>query len=223
MPVLYSFRRCPYAMRVRLALYFGRQAVELREILLKAKPKEMLDASPKGTVPVLVLDDGTVLDESRDILRWVVHQAASSPPSPRPEHQTYLIALADDDEALLDRCDVEFKGWLDKYKYHVRFPEASREDYRREAEKFLRELNERLQKGRYLSGDSPSLIDTSIMPFIRQFAGADQKWFETCSYTALRAWLLRWQDSRAMASVMTKNPPWKAGDDVMIFPPVPPA
>lgn len=205
LPVLYSFRRCPYAMRARLAIAVSGMQVELREIKLSAKPPAMLEASPKGTVPVLVLPDGTVIDQSLDVMHWAL--ALSDPEG----------WLERDDPALIERNDGPFKHDLDRYKY----PERHGSDalaHRESGMVFLRELNERLGGGPQLCGEARGLADMAVMPFVRQFAAVDPAWFDGQPLPNLRRWLAGHLESELFASVMGKFVPWCEGDLPVIFP-----
>jgi glutathione S-transferase len=210
-PVVYSFRRCPYAMRARLALWQSGITFELREVLLKDKPEDMLKVSPKGTVPVMVLDNSiktgtsakpTVIDESLDIMLWALTSKDPSAWLPLDQH------TLDEQLRLIEYNDTTFKGWLDKYKYFDRYPEQSQSHYREQAETFLIQLNERLQSSSYLSGETFGLLDAAIAPFIRQFAHVDLIWFESSSYIYLIDWLDRFKASDLFNSVMKKFPQW---------------
>ena len=205
LPVLYSFRRCPYAIRARMALAHAGIAVELREVLLKNKPQAMLDASTKGTVPVLVLPDGEVIDESLDVMRWAQAQAQTQTEAPWP-------APDDNAERLIAENDGPFKTWLDQYKYANRHPEHTAEWYRAQAMPFLGQLDQLLMQQPWLAGDSQGFVDVAIFPFVRQFAGVDGYWFDQCEYGALRTWLKRWVESPLFLSVMTKYAVWTPGD-----------
>ncbi len=211
-PVLYSFRRCPYAMRARMVILASGLQVELRDILLKDKPAEMVAASPKATVPVLVEPDGTVLEESLDILFWALSQ--SDPENWLPAND----ALQQDIRDLIDENDGPFKSALDHYKYHIRFPEKSREEYRSEGEAFLAKLETRLSRHAYLTGPEPTCADVAIFPFIRQFANSDRTWFDQAPYPALQAWLERWLSSDRFVTIMKKRPLWKVGETGPCFP-----
>ena len=206
LPTLYSFRRCPYAMRARLALYYAGLQVELREILLKDKPECMLLASPKGTVPVLVLADGEVIEESLDVVYWALGQ------------QGPHDLLAPTERDLIVQNDHEFKGWLDRYKYHVGYPEQPPEYYRQQAERFLAKLETILNEHVYLAGDKVSVLDICIWPFIRQFAYVDAKWFWQANYPALQRWLQGYLDSEAFQVIMTKYKPWLVTQESIVFP-----
>ena len=206
--VLYSFRRCPYAMRARLALYYAQSQVELREVVLKNKPQAMLQASPKGTVPVLVLATGQVIEESLDVMLWVLEQ--SDPQD--------LLRNREQALAWVQRNDDEFKPWLDRYKYFDRHPEAAQIYYRQEAEVTLQALESVLRQQPYLGGTSPDLADLALWPFIRQFAGVEPQWFWASQYSALQDWLQMFLDSIAFKVIMPKFKIWKAGDELITFP-----
>jgi len=208
-PVLYSFRRCPYAMRARLAIAAAQLAVELREVELRNKPETMLFASPKATVPVLVLGNGQVIDESLDIMRWALGQND-------PEHWLEKDGLIRA-EALIAWNDGEFKYYLDRYKYADRYPDDSAQAYRRQAERLLAELEELLKPHAYLCGEHFSFADAAILPFIRQFAAVDSAWFESAPYPAVRRWLNEFLLSSRFNAAMTKFEPWKPNDPPLWF------
>ncbi len=205
LPVLYSFRRCPYAMRARLALAYAGITVELREILLKDKPAEMLTLSPKGTVPVLQLSDGRIIDESIDVMFWALEQH---------DPDAWLDADPQLTGQLIEQNDGPFKLALDQYKYFTRFPEQPREHYREQGESFLQTLETCLaqQNGKWLTRSSCALADIAIFPFIRQFAGADPAWFQQAPYPLVQTWLDGLVDSTLFKQVMSKYPPWQASD-----------
>ena len=210
LPRLYSFRRCPYAMRARLALLFAELPVELREIVLKNKPSQMLAISPKGTVPVLQLPEGKVIEESRDIMVWALEHNDK-----QGLLDAKLIKQAND---LLDKNDHEFKHWLDHYKYADRYPEMSQAEYQERGEIFLQSLEALLNKNAYLLGDSISIADIGIMPFVRQFAHVDRDVFYGLPYPKLQSWLQDWLEHPLFKQAMTKFDPWQEGDEVIIFP-----
>ncbi|WP_300394182.1 glutathione S-transferase [uncultured Psychrobacter sp.] len=210
LPRLYSFRRCPYAMRARLALLFAELPVELREIVLKNKPSQMLAISPKGTVPVLQLPEGRVIEESREIMIWALEQNDK-----QGLLDAKLIKQAND---LLDKNDHEFKHWLDHYKYADRYPEMSQAEYQERGEVFLQSLETLLNKNAYLLGDSISIADIGIMPFVRQFAHVDRDVFYGLPYPKLQRWLQDWLEHPLFKQAMTKFDPWQEGDEVIIFP-----
>jgi len=194
-PILYTFRRCPYAIRARLAIEYAGIDVDQREIELKNKPQPMLDVSPKGTVPVLILKDGTVIDESLDIMCWAIniHDPADWLHCKLPS-------------SLILENDGDFKKHLDHYKYADRFPEHPVEYYRDQAELFLRKLEQLLLRNQYLAGDQPTLVDYAILPFIRQFSLVDKQWFDQAPYPAVRQWLDNHLQGELFTSVMIKQP-----------------
>ncbi|RUR34436.1 glutathione S-transferase [Vreelandella nanhaiensis] len=207
---LYSFRRCPYAMRARLGLLFAELPVELREITLKNKPAQMLAISPKGTVPVLQLFDGTVIEESREIMVWALEQQ---------DPQGLLDAkVRTQANALIEQNDNEFKHWLDRYKYADRHLEMTQAEYRQRGEAFLQVLEEKLTQKPYLLGDNATIADIGIMPFIRQFAHVDRDVFYSLPYPHLQRWLQHWLEHAFFLQAMTKFHPWQEGDDVVVFP-----
>ncbi|QQN73303.1 glutathione S-transferase [Croceicoccus sp. YJ47] len=207
LPVLYSFRRCPYAMRARLALMITGTRCELREVKLSAKPDALLAASAKGTVPVLVMADGTVVDESIDIMR-----AALS----RHDPEGWLDR---DDPALIAANDGGFKHDLDRYKY----PERHGSDplaHRAAGMRFLRDLDTRLSQAAQLCGHARGIVDAAIFPFVRQFAAVDRAWFADAPVPHVREWLNGHLESELFAAIMTKREPWAPGDAPVVFAPV---
>ncbi|CAI8807530.1 glutathione S-transferase [Pseudomonas sp. IT-P44] len=198
MTTLYSFRRCPYAMRARMALRYSDVAVNIVEVSLKAKPAEMLALSSKGTVPVLSVDD-QVIDESLAIMHWALAQN---------DPQDWL--LKDDPAgqaqiaALIEENDQVFKVHLNRYKYAERYPEQPMAFYRSEGEVFLRRLEALLEGRDYLLAVHPSLADVALMPFVRQFAHVDREWFGQTPYVRLQAWLQRFLESDLFTSIMKK-------------------
>ena len=209
-PCLYSFRRCPYAMRARLGILFAELQVELREITLKNKPPQMLAISPKGTVPVLQLLDGTVIEESREIMIWALAQQD-------PQGLLHDAALHDAN-VLIDKNDNEFKHWLDRYKYADRHLEMSQTEYRQKGEVFLQLLEELLTKNPYLLGKGITLADIGIMPFVRQFAHVNRDVFYNLPYPNLQRWLQDWLQHPLFLQAMTKFQPWQDGDEEVVFP-----
>ncbi len=205
LPVLYSFRRCPYAMRARMALWVAGVTVELREVKLAAKPPALLAASPKGTVPVLVLTDGTVIDQSLDIMRWALGQHD-------PE-----FWLAGEDAALIAANDGPFKHHLDRAKYPGRYEEEDGTDHRAAGLAMLAPIEARLAEARYLCGETRSLTDIALLPFIRQFAAIDPAWFAAQPLPHLQGWLEGLIVSDLFAAVMPKFAPWAEGDPMVLF------
>ena len=210
LPRLYSFRRCPYAMRARLGLIFAELPVELREITLKNKPDQMLAISPKGTVPVLQLSDGSVIEESAEIMMWALEQ--NDPQGLLNEK------ISSEANALITQNDNEFKQWLDRYKYADRHPEMTQTEYRQKGEIFLQDLEALLTKNTYLLGNNVTVADIGIMPFVRQFAHVDREVFYGLPYPKLQQWLQDWLAHPLFLQVMTKFEPWQEGDEVVIFP-----
>ena len=207
---LYSFRRCPYAMRARLGVLFAGLQVELREVTLKNKPAQMLAISPKGTVPVLRLADGTVIDESRDIMVWALEQQ---------DPQGLLDAtVLDQANALIEQNDNEFKYWLDRYKYADRHVEMTQAEYRQRGEAFLQVLESLLETRAYLLGENPTIADIGVMPFVRQFAHVDRDVFSQLPYPNLQRWLQGWLAHPLFLQTMIKLPVWQEGDEVVVFP-----
>jgi glutathione S-transferase len=195
LPILYSFRRCPYAIRARLAIAYAGIHVAIREVELKRKPEHMLALSPKGTVPVLLLPDGMVLEQSLDIMRWALAQH---------DPDNWLV-FANELETLVQWNDGDFKYYLDRYKYADRYPAFSENYYRQHAESFLIELESRLTENLYLGGQHFSLLDAAIFPFIRQFAAVDNVWFVASQYQHLNSWLKGFAASALFVSVMKKH------------------
>jgi len=201
-------------MRARFGILFAELKVELREIVLKNKPAQMLAISPKGTVPVLELAEGgysgsLVIEESREILEWALQQS-----DPQGLLNVDLVSA----DALIDRNDNEFKHWLDRYKYADRHPELTQLDYRQKGEVFLQELESLLAKNRYLLGENISIADVGIMPFVRQFAHVDREVFYSLPYPNLQQWLRGWLEHPVFQQVMVKYQPWQEGDDLVVFP-----
>ncbi|MFQ6334326.1 glutathione S-transferase [Methylophilus sp. 3sh_L] len=197
LPILYSYRRCPYAMRARMAIWVANIQVEVREISLREKPAHLLQISPKGTVPVLQLQDGTVLEQSLDIMQWALAQS---------DPQGWLNADPEAVNALITINDGDFKKALDRYKYPDRYPEHAQQVYREQGEQFLQRLEAALEQHDYLLGDKHSMADVAIFPFIRQFAAVDAEWFASSAYPKLRVWLEGWLQSPLFAEVMQKFP-----------------
>ena len=217
LPVLYSFRRCPYAMRARLALAVSGLPCELREITLKQKPPQMLAASPKGTVPVLVLPGGLVIDESLDIMRWALRQH---------DPEGWLRGDPAGSLALIAHNDGPFKHHLDRFKYPNRYPLESGNEptafahaHRTAGAQWLTRLEGTLQSDlefSWLFGAQCSLADMALLPFVRQFAHTDAAWFTAQPWPAVRAWLARFEASALFAQVMQKHPLWKASETLLI-------
>jgi len=202
-PVLYSFRRCPYAMRARLAIASAGQDVELREIVLRDKPAAFLSTSPSGTVPCLVVADG-VIDESLDVMIWALKQNDPEGWLTMPEAGHDWIA----------RADGPFKDALDRTKYANRYPELDPAEQRGVAAGFLSELDDTI--GQWIF-DHPTLADFAILPFVRQFAFIDKDWFDAQPWPTLQGWLDRFLISDRFAHIMEKYPQWQEGDPPTFF------
>ena len=197
MITLYTFRRCPYAIRARLALSYAAIDLSKVEVSLKDKPQKLLEISPKGTVPVLVLSDGRVIEQSLDIMLWAL---AQQDPEGWIKSETLTEMLA-----LIEKNDSEFKYWLDRYKYADRYPEHTMVYYRDQCERWFAELESRLLATQvYLFSPAISLADVALFPFIRQCAHVDKEWFYNTRYTHLQQWLTGFLASELFADVMKK-------------------
>lgn len=193
-PILYSFRRCPFAMRARLALAISRTRVELREVRLSAKPAEFLEKSPKGTVPVLVLPDDTVIDESLDIMVWALTER---------DPEKWLDRV---DDELIAENDGPFKRDLDRYKYSARDTADARAG-REGGLKYLLKLDDRIAGSGWLAGASRGLTDAAIFPFVRQYSAVDREWFEAQNLPHLRLWLDAYLKSDLFQLIMLRAAP----------------
>ena len=210
-PTLYSFRRCPYAMRARLALRLCKIECIIREISLKAKNTEFLRVSPKATVPVLVLPNGEVLEESLDIIYWSLEQ--NDPSKLKVNDQ-----LGGKTSKLIELFDTEFKFHLDRYKYSSRYNIQNSKVHRDKAREILVQINTMLKGKNYIGGKNISLLDISILPFVRQFRIADMKWFDNnLGLDNVNKWLNIFLNSDLLASIMTKYKVWEIDDPVTFF------
>ena len=209
LPILYSFRRCPYAMRARMAIHISDQRCELREVLLRDKPPSMLEYSAKGTVPVLILQDGKVIDESLDVIDWALN--LNDPDdwqrSKDKEKTKELIKIN----------DGEFKYHLDRYKYSKRYDNEDPEFHRKKCLKFIESVNNELNNSKYIFDDNISYADIVLLPFIRQYRIADIEWFDSLPYNNLKKWLSSFLDSSLLNSIMKKYDLWQEGDSLIIF------
>ena len=213
-PIFWSFRRCPYAMRARLAVFSAGIQVELREILLRDKPNAFLRASPKGTVPVVELADGTVLEESRDVMQWALSQN---------DPDGWLDVQRRDSKgtaAFLDALDGPFKMHLDRYKYASRFDPEAALKHREAGAAMLAEFDAKLAARPSLSGVRNGLLDLASLPFVRQFRIADPVWFDAQPWPHLHRWLQAFLASGQFAAVMNKYAVWQEGDVGVTFPKV---
>ncbi len=209
LPILYSFRRCPYAMRARMAIHISQQKCEIREVLLKDKPPSMMEYSAKGTVPVLVLQSGKVIDESLDVIDWALNL-----------NDPYNWKRSKDlgkTKELIKINDGDFKFHLDRYKYSKRYENEDPNFHREKCLTFIKMINEELKDSKYIYDNEISYIDISLLPFIRQFRIADNDWFDELPYENVKSWLSNFIDSKLLKSVMPKYDLWKKGDEITIF------
>ena len=206
-PILYSFRRCPYAMRARIALKYSKISYIHREIKLSNRPKELYNISYKGTVPVLLKIDGNVIDESMDIMYFALNYKDS---------KNWFKTNINKQKKLIKRNDSQFKKSLDKYKYHVRFKENTYEFYQNSISKFLREYDIILKNQNYLIDENITLGDIALFPFIRQCAHVDLNWFQN-NFKNLSAWLEEFKTSDLFSSIMIKYEIWSPGDKNLII------
>ena len=211
--ILYSFRRCPYAMRARLAIAVSGVQVVLREVELRDKPQALLDLSPKATVPVLVTVEKTVIDESIDIMFWALRQGDSA-----DNLETLNELDLNTAKQMIHHNDNEFKYYLDRYKYADRYPQESQHYYRQQAEKTLLILEKKLAQNTYLLTSTLSLADLAIFPFIRQFAFVDKAWFDSSPYPHLKRWVEALISMPLFELIMTKYPKWQQDDLDQFFP-----
>ena len=208
LPILYSFRRCPYAMRARMVLLHSKIQCEIREIKLSNKPKEMLAISPKGTVPVLILENGDILDESLDVMLWAIEQGnLRNLFNPGKKEILDLIKIN----------DGEFKDAIDRYKYSSLYPEKPMIEYRKMGELFLKKIESCLEKNKFIFGKNISLADLAIFPFIRQFCRVDIDWFNSSLFKKIKEWTLFFEGSENFIDIMRKIKPWTTGDKPTLF------
>lgn len=204
MNILYSFRRCPFAIRARLALVLANINVEIREVRLREKPESLIQFSPKGTVPVLI-DGQSVIEESLEIIKWTLDE-------------NQWLKNMDIDYGLVNENDTSFKKSLDVYKYWDRFPEKSKTEHRSKGTVFLDKLNNRLSNSSFLAGDVIGFEDISILPFVRQFANVDRSWFDVIPQKNAVRWLSSWENSELFLTAMSKYPVWRPGEVSVGFP-----
>ena len=212
LPILYSLRRCPYAMRGRMGIALSKQQVLLREIITKDKPSELLASSAKGTVPVLVLPDGQIIEQSLDVMNWALQQndpqdllRSSNPTLNQQIHQ--LIKVNDD----------EFIGHLEKYRASVRYRNIDKEQRRQDCEGFISKLEALLTDQAYFFGETPSLADFAVMPFVSQFVRVEKKWFVQSEYQNVGRWLRTHLDSKLYTQVMKQYPLWNETKQDCLF------
>ena len=197
LPVLYSFRRCPYAMRARMSIVRERYEVELREVVLRDRPEHMMEISPKGTVPVLLLPDGTVIEESLEIMQHVLDWQ-----------------LSEEEAHWVERNDEEFKFHLDRYKYPNRYDDVDEVEHRTLASAYLVDLDVRLGEGSAF----PAQLNDALFPFVRQFANHDRAWFDAQPWSNVHDWLSRHLESDEFKQCMRKEKQWVSGSEIVLFP-----
>ena len=206
-PILFSFRRCPYAMRARIAIKLCSLECEIREINLKLKNKEFLELSPKGTVPVLVLPDNKIIEESMDIIHWAISN--NDPYNLKLKN----LEIYNKDMDLISIFDNEFKYHLDRYKYNSRYKGINKEEHKYKARDLLVNLNNSLKEKQWLNGENISISDISILPFVRQYRIADIKWFdEKLELPNINRWLDKFLNSKIFNNVMKKYKIWETTD-----------
>jgi len=209
-PVLYSFRRCPYAMRARMAIAAADCEIEHREILLSDRPEHLRAISATATVPCLEIRPGKVLVESLQIMSWALEQ--HDPLNWLPAQDQVKVA-----DELIASNDGEFKYNLDRFKYPTRYDDADPLTARTNAERFVISLDEQLGRHTQLLGDKVSMADVAIFPFVRQFSRADEGWFASTPYEAVRRWLAWWETAPIFGRIMAKIPVWQPSDPVLRF------
>jgi glutathione S-transferase len=224
LPVLYSLRNCPYAMRARIAIYKSKQIVELRDVVLNDKPPEMIAASAKATVPILVLASSKVIDESLDVILWALRE---SDPSNLLRTETLNDGLSpnvnepstklNDIMHLVYQYDHEFKPNLEAYKCAKRYHESNLQVCREACEVYIQNLELRLSKHEYLIDENESMADIALLPFLRQFAKVERQWYLQSPYPNVKRWLNRYLQSAMFNKVMTKYPLWSVDQKVIKF------
>ena len=197
LPILYSFRRCPYAMRARMSIVRESFEVELREVVLRDRPDHMMEISPKGTVPVLLLADGTVIEESLEIMQHVLGWN-----------------LSEEEAHWVERNDEEFKFHLDRYKYPNRYDDVDEKEQRTLASAYLNDLDARLGEGPAFAAQ----LNDALFPFVRQFANHDRDWFDAQSWANVHAWLAQHLESEEFKRCMKKEKQWFEGTEITVFP-----
>ena len=205
-PILYTFRRCPYAIRTRMALAYSDITIEIKEIFLQNRPQELFDISPKGTVPVLCLNNSKIIDESLDIMQWSLTQN---------DPDSWIIPNLDIQLKLIKENDSEFKYWLDRYKYYDRYPEHDKKFYRQKCGEYISKLNIMLKDNAYLYSNKISIADVAIFPFIRQCANVDTDWF-TGTFLNTKTWLALLIESKLFLSIMHKYSEYQSGQKPLV-------
>ncbi|WP_077342194.1 glutathione S-transferase [Pseudocolwellia agarivorans] len=214
LPILYSLRNCPYAMRARIAIFKAKQTVLLRDLVLSNKPPEMIAVSPKGTVPVIVLpnENNRVIEESLDVMLWALHETDPNNLLLR-ERESALTEML----ALIHTFDHEFKTAIEAYKCAKRYKETNVVECRQACEGFIQTLEQRLTNSAFLMGPKESLADIALLPFIRQFARIERQWYLQSPYPKVRQWLNSYLQSPMFTKVMAKYPLWLDNHEVVLF------
>ena len=213
MPILYSFKRCPYAMRARMALCLSKTIVELREVRLRNKPQSMLEISPKGTVPVLLLDDGSVIDESIEIIEWCINN----------KKDMFKDTLNKDQELFTEDAiklfDEKFKFHLDRYKYASRYENVDAASHKDACLDILKTLDKNINNTKWFFTNNINKIDISVLPFIRQFRIADPEWFDANQdIPNIQIWLKNFLQSKLLNIVMVNFEVWEPNNPIKLFP-----
>lgn len=219
LPILYSLRNCPYAMRARLAIFKSKVKIELRDIVLSNKPDEMLLASPKGTVPVLVLNQEQprqVIDESLEIMLWALTKNDPEDLLHRSQQEVGGSQLSKM-LSLINIFDTEFKSKLEQYRCAKRYHEDNLLECRGSCEKYLQIIEERLCQHAFIMSDKESVVDIALLPFLRQFAQVERQWYLQSPYPKLRQWLNHYLQSPMFSKVMTKYPLWLERNEVIVL------
>jgi glutathione S-transferase len=211
-PVLYSLQHCPFAMRARMGLLMSKQDVMLRAIVTKDKPREMLKISPKGTVPILIFEDETLIDESLDIMIWALKKNDPKDLLYKDQPQTYSRMLD-----LINTCDTEFRKNLSAYKHGSRYHLPAEVEQRSACELFIKELESHLQQNDYLFGNKISMADLAVLPNARQFVNVDRKWFRQTDYPNFTKWIANLMQSLLFTKAMRKYPLWNESHKEFLF------
>jgi len=212
LPILYSLRNCPYAMRARIAIFKSQQPILLRDLVLSNKPEELIVASPKATVPVLVLVNGTVVDESLEVMLWALKE---SDPSDLLHNEE--VGSLEEMLTLINDFDVNFKTCLEQYKCAKRYREDDLLTRREACEVYINKIEQRLTRHAFLMSAKESLADIALLPFIRQFARVERQWYLQSAYPKTRQWLNHYLQSPMFTKVMAKQPMWLDNRENVIF------
>jgi glutathione S-transferase len=225
LPILYSLRHCPFAMRARLAIFKSQLPVELRDVVLTNKPQAMLEASAKGTVPILVVSPTQVIDESMDVMLWILGQSdphnlllnvAPLRGIDKQEDTSYTSQLPDL-LSFVNLYDQEFKARIEDYKCAKRYHEDNLLECRQACEVYVQDLEQRLSQHEYVFCQQETLADLAILPFIRQFAKVERQWYVQSPYVNVKRWLNHYLQSAMFNKIMAPNPIWEEGSKGVVF------